>query len=158
MSSARTPGAARPAAAALGGGRVRFRRQVIDLPEAPVRVIEHVVVQRRCTACGRQTTPPLDLSAQVLGQHRVSLRLMGLIALLREQLRLPLGRIQEYLQTGRSTDFEEAAASVPSGLLPLLDIPGLGPKTISMLWKQRGITNLEARIKGTDEGDPTGLK
>ena len=85
--------------AALAGGRVRFRRQVIDLPEAPVRVIEHVVVQRRCKACGREMIPQLDLSDQVLGQHRVSLRLMGVIALLREQLRLPLGQIQAYLQT-----------------------------------------------------------
>lgn len=85
--------------AALRGGRVRYRRQVIDLPEAPVQVIEHVVVQRRCRQCGRETTPTLDLSDQVLGQHRVSLRLMARIAVLREQLRLPLGRIQEYLQT-----------------------------------------------------------
>jgi len=84
---------------ALAGGRVRWRRQVIDVPEAPVRVIEHVVVERRCRACGRTSTPTLDLSDQVLGQHRVSLRLMGQIAMLREQLRLPLGRIQEYLQT-----------------------------------------------------------
>src|SRR6266436_770045 len=36
--------------------------------------------------------------------------------------------ITEYVQTGRSTDYEEVTASVPSGLLPLLDIPGLGPK------------------------------
>src|SRR6476469_2959839 len=51
--------------------------------------------------------------------------------------------IPEYVRTGRSTDVEEAAASVPAGLLPLLDIPGLGPKTISLLWKTRGVTNLE---------------
>ena len=85
--------------AGLRGGRVRFRRQVIDVPEAPVRVIEPVVVARRCKVCGRETTPQLDLSDQALGQHRVSLRLMGVIALLREQLRLPLGQIQQYLQT-----------------------------------------------------------
>lgn len=84
--------------AGLGGGRVRYRRQVLDLPEAPVRVIEHVVVERRCKQCGRQTTPALDLSEQVLGQHRVSLRVMRLVAVLREHQRLPLGRIQEYLQ------------------------------------------------------------
>src|ERR1700679_1561006 len=32
--------------------------------------------------------------------------------------------ITEYVQTGRSTDFEQVAASVPAGLLPLLEIPG----------------------------------
>jgi len=84
---------------ALGGGRVRWRRQVIDLPEAPVRVMEHVVIERRCQACGRTATPHPDLSDQVLGQHRVSLRLMARIAVLREQLRLPPSRVQGYLQT-----------------------------------------------------------
>lgn len=85
--------------AALAGGRVRWRRQVIDLPEAPVQVREHVVVERQCRQCGRTTTPHPDLTPEVLGQHRVSVRLMAHIAVLREQLRLPLGRIQEDLQT-----------------------------------------------------------
>lgn len=66
--------------------------------------------------------------------------------------------ISEFVQTGRSTDFEEAAASVPAGLLPLLEIPGLGPKTISLLWKQRNVTNLEELIKAIDSGSLAGLK
>ena len=66
--------------------------------------------------------------------------------------------ISEYVTTGRSTDFEEAAASVPGGLLPMLDIPGLGPKTISLLWKQRGVTNLEELVKAIDGGALAGLK
>lgn len=66
--------------------------------------------------------------------------------------------ITEYVKAGRSTDFEEAAASVPGGLLPLLDIPGLGPKTISLLWKQRGVTNLEELVKAIDGGALSGLK
>ncbi|HEY2588744.1 MAG TPA: DNA polymerase/3'-5' exonuclease PolX [Tepidisphaeraceae bacterium] len=66
--------------------------------------------------------------------------------------------ISEYVKTGRSAEFEEAAQSVPAGLLPLLDIPGLGPKTISMLWKQRGVTNLEELVKAIDSGALAGLK
>jgi DNA polymerase (family 10) len=66
--------------------------------------------------------------------------------------------INEYVQTGRSTDFDEATASVPSGLLPLLEIPGLGPKTISLLWKQRGVTNLEQLVKAIDSGALAGLR
>lgn len=66
--------------------------------------------------------------------------------------------ISEYVKTGRSTDFDEAAASVPAGLIPLLEIPGLGPKTISLLWKQRGVTNLEELIKAIDSGALAGLK
>src|SRR4051794_37098978 len=39
--------------------------------------------------------------------------------------------IADYLSTGRSPDYEEVVASIPAGLIPLLDIPSLGPKTIS---------------------------
>jgi DNA polymerase (family 10) len=66
--------------------------------------------------------------------------------------------IAEYVRTGRSTEYDEAAASVPPGLLPLLDIPGLGPKTVAMFWKERGITSLEQLIKALDDGSLKGLK
>lgn len=61
--------------------------------------------------------------------------------------------IEEFIATGRSTDYEELAASVPAGLLPLLEIPGLGPKTINLFWKQRrhehGATRQGARRRVT---------
>lgn len=66
--------------------------------------------------------------------------------------------IKEYVETGHSVDFEEAAGSLPPGLIPMLEIPGLGPKTISLLWKQRGITGLEELVKALDGGTLTGLK
>jgi transposase len=83
----------------LTGGWVRWRRQVIDLPLAPATITEHVVLARRCPHCHRTVTPSLDLSDQVLGQQRVSLRLMAVVAMLREQVRLPLGLVQRYLET-----------------------------------------------------------
>jgi DNA polymerase (family 10) len=66
--------------------------------------------------------------------------------------------IEEFVRTGRSTDFDQAAASVPAGLLPLLEIPGLGPKTIALLWKERNVTNLEELVKAIDSGALAGLK
>src|SRR5690242_11923760 len=66
--------------------------------------------------------------------------------------------IEEYAKTGRSSDYEAIANSVPPGLLPLLGIPGLGPKTISQLWKERNITNVEDLIKAIDNGSLAGLK
>jgi DNA polymerase (family X) len=65
--------------------------------------------------------------------------------------------IEQYLKEGRSADYDEVAATVPAGLLPLLDIPGLGPKTISLLWKKRKITNLDELIKAIDAGKLEGL-
>lgn len=82
---------------ALAGGWVKWRREVLDLPVAPATVTEHLVLARRCCSCRRVVTPRLDLADQVLGQHRVGLRLMGVIAYLREHLRLPLELIQRYL-------------------------------------------------------------
>ncbi|HZL33807.1 MAG TPA: DNA polymerase/3'-5' exonuclease PolX [Tepidisphaeraceae bacterium] len=66
--------------------------------------------------------------------------------------------IGEVVKTGRSSDFDEAMASVPGGLIPLLQIPSLGPKTISLLWKQRGVTSLEDLVKAIDSGALASLK
>ena len=66
--------------------------------------------------------------------------------------------IDEYIRTGRSTDFDQAFASIPSGLIPMLQIPGLGPKTIALFWKQRGITSIDELVKAIDSGTLKGLK
>src|SRR5688572_6674165 len=47
--------------------------------------------------------------------------------------------IAEYIRTGRSTEYDEVAASVPAGLVPMLDIPGLGPKTVGLFWREKNI-------------------
>src|SRR3954462_7648624 len=60
--------------------------------------------------------------------------------------------IEEYINTGKSTVYEEVTASVPKGLVELMQIEGLGPKTINMLWKERGITSLDELIKAIDAG------
>jgi hypothetical protein len=71
------------------------RRQIIELPVAAVEVVEHVVLERRCPACGvhcRGTMP--DLSAQVGAHRRVSWRVAALVAVLRTTLRLPVAQVQ----------------------------------------------------------------
>lgn len=66
--------------------------------------------------------------------------------------------IAEFIRTGRSSEYDEAAASVPPGLLPMLDIPGLGPKTVALFWKEKGITSLEQLVKALGDGSLKGLK
>ena len=80
--------------AALCGGAVVRRRQVLHVPPAPVEVIEHVALRRVCPGCGRAHTPPLDLGAAVLDHQRVSIATMAYIATLRALGRLPLRTIQ----------------------------------------------------------------
>lgn len=83
----------------LENGWVHRRRQVIDLPCQPYVVREHVVLRRYCGVCGRNCTPQLDLSGEVVGKSRVSLRIMALVALLKTECRMPLGVIQGLLKS-----------------------------------------------------------
>lgn len=53
-------------------------------------------------------------------------------------------KIIEYFTTGRVHEHDELAAKVPAGLLTLLNIPGLGPKTIRALWQTLNVTDLAA--------------
>lgn len=66
--------------------------------------------------------------------------------------------IEEYVKTGKSSDFDDVFKSVPSGLIPMLGIPGLGPKTIALFWKERDITNLDQLTKALADGSLAGLK
>jgi DNA polymerase (family 10) len=47
---------------------------------------------------------------------------------------------------------------VPAGLLPMLNIPGMGPKTINLFWKTKGITNLAELTRALADGSLVGLK
>ncbi len=66
--------------------------------------------------------------------------------------------IEEYVTTGRSTDYDELTASVPAGLLPMLEIPGLGPKTVALLWRERGVTSTAELSEAINAGKLDGLK
>ena len=66
--------------------------------------------------------------------------------------------IEEYIQTGKSTVFEEVAATVPPGLIPMMQIEGLGPKTINLLWRERNVTSLDELEKAIANGSIQTLK
>src|SRR3990172_12793071 len=46
-----------------------------------------------------------------------------------------VARIDEYFKTGQISDHQELLKQVPAGLPKLLDISGLGPKTIAKAWQ-----------------------
>jgi hypothetical protein len=83
----------------LTGGSVKRTREVIDLPPPQVIVTEHVYLERRCPQCGRRCVPRPDLSGVVSGQRRFGHRLLSLLAVLRDELRLPVARIQYLIRT-----------------------------------------------------------
>ena len=51
-------------------------------------------------------------------------------------------KVVEYLNTGKVSKFEEVKKGVSDELIAIMDIPGMGPKTLSMLHKEKGISNL----------------
>ncbi|HZG70643.1 MAG TPA: DNA polymerase/3'-5' exonuclease PolX, partial [Chondromyces sp.] len=50
--------------------------------------------------------------------------------------------INEYIETGKSSVLEELQEEVPEGLIPLLQLPGMGGKKIAKLYQTLGITNM----------------
>jgi len=52
-------------------------------------------------------------------------------------------KITEYLQTGSIAAYEALRAQVPDGVVEMMRVPGLGPKTAGLFWKQAGITSVE---------------
>ncbi len=85
-------------ASRLGGVSVARRRQVIEIAP-PIEVTEHVIYHGWCSACKKWREAPLDVSAEVLGQGRLRVKITSLIAYLRTVMRLPVRQIQAYLAT-----------------------------------------------------------
>ena len=59
-------------------------------------------------------------------------------------------KIEELLSTGKLAYYDDLKKQVPPGLRELLSIPDIGPKTISLLYKELGISNvreLEKAVK-----------
>ncbi len=52
-------------------------------------------------------------------------------------------KIKEYCLTGRIAKHEALAREIPSGVLEMSRIPGVGPKTAKMLFEQAGIRGIE---------------
>lgn len=49
-------------------------------------------------------------------------------------------KIHEFLSTGRMQKYDEAIAGLPAGLFELLNIQGVGPKTVKQLYDRLGVT------------------
>lgn len=52
-------------------------------------------------------------------------------------------KIKELVETGKLKYYEELKASIPPGLIEMLDVPGLGPKKIQVLQKKLGVESVE---------------
>lgn len=62
------------------------------------------------------------------------------------------GKINEFLSSGKIQFYLELKKTVPSGVLDLLDIPGIGPKTAGLLYNKLRIKNISALAGAIEAG------
>ncbi len=62
-------------------------------------------------------------------------------------------RIVEFLETGQVAEHQEMLAQVPAGLLEVLAIPGIGPKSVATLWQQGGVTDIASLKAKLETGE-----
>src|SRR3972149_1509428 len=61
-------------------------------------------------------------------------------------------KIEEYLETGKITDYEELRASLPPGITTLMSVPEVGPKTAVLLYEKLGVTTIDELEKAARQG------
>ena len=61
-------------------------------------------------------------------------------------------KIEQFLTTGKIKKHEEVLKSVPSGLIDMMNIPGMGPKKASKLYNILKIDSIESLEKAANEG------
>ena len=81
----------------LSGGWEHSRRQVIEIPDTPIEIIDHVLIARTCGICGKVHIPKLTISDGVIGKQRMGVRLMSLISTLSVAKRMPQRMIQRLI-------------------------------------------------------------
>jgi DNA polymerase (family 10) len=67
-------------------------------------------------------------------------------------------KITELVTTGRLKYYEDLKASIPAGLVAMLEIPGLGPKKIKALNDELGLESVEQLEQACKGGKVAGLK
>ena len=61
-------------------------------------------------------------------------------------------KIQNYLKTGQMIEFEALRNSIPSGLLDVMRVQGLGPKKVRQLWQEADVIDIATLRKAIDDG------
>lgn len=67
-------------------------------------------------------------------------------------------KLAELASTGRLEYHDRLRAQVPPGLLSMLHVPGVGPRTVKLVHGELGIDSLEALRAAAEEGRLRGLK
>lgn len=61
-------------------------------------------------------------------------------------------KIIEFVKTGAVAEHAKLLGEIPRGLLEVLRIPGLGPKTVKLMWEKADVTDLDSLRAAMDSG------
>jgi DNA polymerase (family 10) len=53
------------------------------------------------------------------------------------------GKIEEYCRTGHVKEIDAACRKVPAGVVELMNVPGVGPKTAKLLYRRHHVTGID---------------
>jgi DNA polymerase (family 10) len=68
-----------------------------------------------------------------------------------------ISKTKEFLKSGKISLLEKIKVQYPAGLLEVLRVPGLGPKKVQLLWKEKDIDSLEKFDTALTNGDLVGV-
>jgi DNA polymerase (family 10) len=129
------------------GDLARLFHDIGDMLEVKGELVfKTVAYHRAADAIGRS---PIDL----VGAYRAgeTPRIPGVGAAISD-------KIAEVATTGRMAYHEKLVAEVPPSLVELLRIPGLGPKTVRLIWTELGIQSIEDLRRAAQAGTLRDLK
>jgi len=61
-------------------------------------------------------------------------------------------KILEYFDHGHIEEHRELLGEIPDGLLDVLKVPGLGPKTVRAMWEHAGVTDIPSLRAAIEDG------
>jgi DNA polymerase (family 10) len=61
-------------------------------------------------------------------------------------------KLDELLRTGKMSFYEELKEEIPPGVVSLLQVPEVGPKTAKLVWEKLGITSIQELERAAREG------
>ena len=61
-------------------------------------------------------------------------------------------KIQQYTKTGKMCDYDELVKSIPSGLLDIMNVQGIGAKTVRRLWKEIDVVDIQTLKEAITDG------
>ncbi len=144
---ARGPGSTNDSPSPANGDLARVFHEIGDILEVKGEVpFKTIAYHRAADAIARAS---FDVASTYAGGDRRPIPGVG---------RAIGDKIVEMATTGRVSLHERLRAEIPASLVDLLRIPGVGPRTVRLVWQERGIDSLDGLRQAAESGSLRGLK